>query len=182
MGRAGIVNEKQIAAPKSPLVLALNGQITKRVFAFWMNSFLHGYTARVTSTYRDPSHNDEVGGKSNSAHVHNLAIDFVLYDAKGKALTEAQARNVFSKAAQYWPGYALFEPADNRQGYHIHLNLNRTVSIVARIGIAMAFTGVVAATAVVVVRSTRAARERRAAQGKTKGRVGRARELLPATT
>lgn len=170
-----------IPPPKSPLVLALNGQIAKRVFAFWLNNFLPGYTARVTSTYRDPSHNAEVSGKSNSAHLHNLAIDFVLMK-DGKFLNEATARNVFNKAAQYWPGFALFEPASNKQGYHIHLNLNRSVSIIARVGIALAFTGIIATTAVVVIRSTRAAREARAVQGKTKGRTARARELIPAIT
>ncbi len=127
-----MADEKTIPPPKNPITIRLNGLVLAWYFDSFMDSRLKplGYSVEVTSEYRDPAKNDAVGGVSNSAHLHNLARDFVIKNSAGVILTEPDARKVFRDVVEpNWPGYAEFEPSvPGSKGWHIHVNLPRTVS------------------------------------------------------
>jgi len=107
-------SEAEIAPPQSQLVLNINAMITRNTLAMVMMG-LPAY--QITSLGRTPERNKAVGGVENSAHLHNLAVDFVL-----PGLTRAQVKEVFEVFKKRWPGYSINE------GDHIHANLPRTVS------------------------------------------------------
>jgi hypothetical protein len=115
-------DEKQIKPPKFALTLALNQAVTDFVFNQFKAKYLSGYDVRVTSMYREPGHNEAVGGAANSAHVHGLAVDFVLYK-DGKKLGPIEQAKVFKTVVlPHWHGFALDE------GDHIHVNLSRAIT------------------------------------------------------
>jgi hypothetical protein len=127
-----MVAENQIPPPKSPLTIQINLFVLRLYFDWFMKTYLPAYTYRVTSEYRDEAHNAEIGGASNSAHVHGLARDFVLINTAGEVVGADQTKSVYdSYVAPNWKGYSEFE---NKDGvYHIHVNISREVGIYASV-------------------------------------------------
>jgi hypothetical protein len=70
---------------------------------------LGSHWGRVTSTYRSPEHNREVGGVANSYHLLGRAIDI----ARGPGVNHAMIRAAYQRA-----GYRLVESLD--EGDHSH--------------------------------------------------------------
>lgn len=125
------ISEASIGPPKFPLVTSINASVLGWVFERFKAKYLPAYNVVVTSEYRDPAKNREVGGAENSAHVHHLARDFVLYRKDGTALTKPEARRVFDEFVKpHWPGYSLFEEDAGAKpsGYHVHVNLSRRIT------------------------------------------------------
>ncbi len=119
------VAENEIPAPVSPITIWINLKVLGFVFNWFLQKYLPGYTARVTSEYRTAEHNQAVGGAANSAHVHGLARDFNLQQ-NGVDVPKAQEQALFEQYIKpNWPGYALWE------GDHIHLNLSRKITTYA---------------------------------------------------
>lgn len=115
--------ENQIKPPKSPLTSKINLAILHFYFERFAKRYLPAFRYRITSDYRDAEKNKEVGGAANSAHLHGLALDFVLLDQNGKAVPKSQAKAVFDEFIEpNWPGFALWESD------HIHVNLSRKIS------------------------------------------------------
>jgi hypothetical protein len=86
-----------------------------------------GYSWTITSGHRDEKKNKEVGGAANSAHMHNLARDFVIYD-NGKLLNANQLKAFWQQYIKgKWAGYTY------ESGKHIHVNLSRKVGTAANI-------------------------------------------------
>jgi hypothetical protein len=70
---------------------------------------LGSHWGRVTSTYRSPEHNREVGGVPNSYHLSGRAIDI----ARRSGVNHSMIRSAFLNA-----GYTLVESLD--EGDHSH--------------------------------------------------------------
>lgn len=114
--------EFQIAPPSFPLTAKLNQAATDFYFDNFSRKYLIDYQVIVTSTLRDDTKNAAVGGAENSAHLHGLAVDFILA-RDGKPIPERELKKVFDQiVAPRWPGFSLFE------GDHIHLNLTRRIT------------------------------------------------------
>lgn len=117
--------ESQIAPPAFPLTARLNQAITDFYFEHFASKYLAGYEVHKTSTLREADHNDEVGGASNSAHLHGLAVDFQLF-RNGVRVPLSEEAQVFGQVVKpNWPGYAQNEPEKN----HIHVNLSRQITV-----------------------------------------------------
>jgi hypothetical protein len=74
---------------------------------------LGSHWGRVTSTYRSPEHNREVGGVANSYHLLGRAIDI----ARGPGVNHAMIRAAYQRA-----GYRLVESLD--EGDHSHFAIS----------------------------------------------------------
>lgn len=120
-------DEKAIPPSRYPLAIKINSIIAGDIFHTFCDKYLSQYVARVTSMIRTPDHNLAVAGVSNSAHLHGLAIDFVLMK-DGVPLTSEETRIVCETIVKpNWPDFVLFEV--NPQGvYHIHANLSRHIT------------------------------------------------------
>ncbi len=139
-----MITDKDIKPPTNPVTLKINGWVMDWYFNYFIKKYLPAYTVVVTSTYRDPAHNADIGGVGNSAHLHNLAKDYVLQDANGAFLPASKAKEVFASfILPYWQGFTQFEAATSKQGYHIHANLSRHVTTYAGV-LAVGGTGLVA--------------------------------------
>lgn len=116
--------------PINPITIFLNGFIRTTAIDNFFTKNLPAYDRIVTSQYRSPVKNKEVGGAPDSAHQYNLAEDFTLVKkATGEEIPEAEARTVFDEFIKpAWKGYAVFEPSTDTEGYHIHANLERGLS------------------------------------------------------
>lgn len=71
-------SEKEILRRTVPDNLFNNIIPTLRILDFLRDSF--GVPIIINSTYRDPLFNKSVGGKPNSLHLYNNAIDFTTHD------------------------------------------------------------------------------------------------------
>lgn len=133
--------EIKVTPPRFPLTIAINQAIADFYFNYFMNKYLPQYGYRITSTTRSPADNIRVGGASNSAHLHGLAIDFVLMEAgTGKNVTRGESQNIFNSIIKpKWPGFALWESD------HIHVNLSRKIGTAANL-LAISVMGVVGVT------------------------------------
>jgi hypothetical protein len=125
--------EKSIKPPTSPLTAKINMAILQYYFDYFIRKFLPAYKVVVTSGYREPSKNAEVGGAENSAHLHGLAYDFILQYQNGEAVSKQQAKKVFEEFIQpNWPGFSLWE--ETQAGvWHVHANLSRRITEYASI-------------------------------------------------
>jgi hypothetical protein len=99
-----------VPAPPQWAALYLYGLFRARLGAF-LNGL--GVDARITSGYRDPGKNEDVGGAANSAHLHGVAADVVIL---GGPLSP---QDVAAAWREQTGGYALVEID------HVHLNLPR---------------------------------------------------------
>ena len=125
-------DERQILPPSFPLTIRINETITNFVLERWAKKNLPAYEVVKTSGYRTPEHNTELGGASNSAHLHGLAFDIVLKQG-GQVIPQVIAQKVFNDFVKgSWPGFALFEPDKPAPGrWHYHLNLSRAITPVS---------------------------------------------------
>jgi hypothetical protein len=121
-------NEADIKPPAFPLTVAINGAVTDFYFDYFMKKhFPPGYAFIITSGHRTKEKNKEVGGAANSAHMHNLARDFVV-TKDGKALNQTEYQNFYKNYIQdSWNGYSY------TSGKHIHVNLSRKIGIAANL-------------------------------------------------
>jgi hypothetical protein len=60
---------------------------------------LIGEPIKITSAYRCESHNDRVGGKSNSSHLKGLAVDVKIFDSayRFKVLNTCLQEELFNR-------------------------------------------------------------------------------------
>lgn len=120
-----------MAPPTSPTTIAANGKLIDEYLSKYISTYLpKKYSIIVTSGYRDPEKNREVGGATDSAHLYNLARDFVFtYSDTGQVVPEPEALNIYNDYFRNWNGYTLFEQPDrNDKTYHVHVNLPRDYS------------------------------------------------------
>ena len=135
------MEETKITPPRNPLTLMLNGAIMDYYFDYFMKKYLPQYDTKVTSKFRDASHNASIGGAENSAHLHSLAVDFILLK-KGtdKPVSQAESKNIFQTViAPKWSGYSKWESD------HIHVNLSRKIGTAAGM-LTLAVMGIVGIT------------------------------------
>lgn len=114
--------EQKIKPPVFPLTLAINGAVTDYYFDWFMSRHMpEGVSWVVTSKYRTPADNEKVGGAANSAHLHNLAVDFILMRGQ-KKLSKEETKKIYDDIVRKkWMGFTLLEPT------HIHVNLSRRI-------------------------------------------------------
>lgn len=62
---------------------------------------LWGFPIYVTSAYRCPRHNEEVGGKINSRHIRGLGFDITVKDLTNLGALEMYARLCFDTVIPY---------------------------------------------------------------------------------
>lgn len=116
-------DDKHIQPPSNALALYFNESVINWYFPQWAQKHLPGYEVIITSKTRLPDKNTAVGGAANSAHLHGLAVDFILRK-DGKPVVGEDFRRVFDTVvAPTWPGFALYESD------HIHVNLSRQVTL-----------------------------------------------------
>jgi len=131
--------ETEIPPPSFPLTARINQAITDFYFDHFAAKYLSAYDVRKTSGLREADHNADVGGASNSAHLHGLAIDFQLWK-NGARLSPAEEARVFDQVVKpNWPGFAQNEPEKN----HIHVNLTRQITVTTGLT-SFAIAGVIA--------------------------------------
>lgn len=119
--------ETEIPAPKLAPVIQGNLFVLRTVFDWFKSRYLADYAIQITSEYRTPEHNAEIGGASNSAHIHGLALDFVLWGSDGKILSASDGKQVFESIVKpHWPGFSEYEITD-KGVWHIHVNLSRAI-------------------------------------------------------
>lgn len=125
--------------PKNPVTLKINGFITTKYLEWFMKNYLPAWDYVVTSEYRDPEHNREIGGAELSAHQWNTAKDIVLKNKKsGEFATPEQHEKITREIFKpYWEGYVLWEPPIKSKGQktgHIHVNLPRSITNFTKFG------------------------------------------------
>ncbi len=116
--------------PINPITLAINGLLINARLAKIQKEHYPEYEFIPTSGYRSPVINARTpGAASDSAHVYNLAKDFVI--AKdGKVLSDSAMQSLWtSRFNPNWPDYSYFSPkkSHTKTGW-IHANLPRKIS------------------------------------------------------
>jgi hypothetical protein len=114
--------------PKNPFTIRLNEWITGKYLSSFFAEHLPDYSPRVTSSYRTPEHNKEVGGVPDSAHVYGLAKDFWIQKG-GVDLPAAEVERLFNAVIKpAWDGFSLWEKD------HVHVNLDREITRTTALG------------------------------------------------
>lgn len=122
--------------PKNPVTLWINGWLTDRVLDGFFEAYLPSWEKKITSGYRDKQDQELLKQKglkpaTYSAHLYNLARDFVLVNKKsGEIATDAQMRKIFTQYIKpNWEGYAYYgaKNAASKTGW-IHVNLDRGIT------------------------------------------------------
>lgn len=128
------------AIPKNPLTIGVNEVITDMYFKNFINKYLPAFEVIVTSKYRDPQKNKQVGGALLSSHQYGLARDFVLMQ-DSQTLSIDRARNIYNEFIKpNWPNFSMFEEHEGK--YHIHLNLNRDISTYTGLAVGAGLLGI----------------------------------------
>lgn len=96
-------------APARATEAAVNDVVSGGKLNLSSAAALGAHWGRVTSTYRSPEHNREVGGVPNSYHLLGRAIDI----ARGPGVNHAMIKTAYLRA-----GYTLVESLD--EGDHSH--------------------------------------------------------------
>ena len=96
-------------APARAAEAAVSDVVTSGKLNLTSAASLGSHWGRVTSTYRSPEHNREVGGVPNSYHLLGRAIDI----ARGPGVNHAMIKAAYQRA-----GYTLVESLD--EGDHSH--------------------------------------------------------------
>lgn len=118
--------------PKNPGTLKANGVIIDNYLREFFNKYFPSYGYHVTSGYRTPEENKLIPGAAlDSAHMYNLARDFVILDQQGEMIPEEKAKVLHDRFFIDWPDYHVFSPSrpegdpKGEKTYHIHANLPR---------------------------------------------------------
>lgn len=122
--------------PNGPLTITFNGLIMDHILDQFAAQYLPAYDLEFTSTYRNPQKNKEEGGAEHSAHLYNLARDFVLKrKTDGSYISAAQLKKVYTEfIAPFWPGYSYYGETKQVGGTGwIHVNLPRELTNKTRI-------------------------------------------------
>lgn len=115
--------------PSGPITIALNGFITDMVFNGFAEKWLPAYDVEITSAYRTPAQNEKADGAQYSAHLYNLARDFVLKDKNGNYIPAAQLEKVYQEfVSPNWQGYSYYNPPKTGVTGWIHVNLDRGIT------------------------------------------------------
>ncbi len=113
LGRFDDVPDQEVPPPPEWLGLYMYGLFRPRLAAFLSKQGVEQYV--VTSGYREPSKNEQVGGVKNSAHMHGLGADVVVGDWPGDLDAAALVHAWVTETG----GYAASESD------HIHFNYPR---------------------------------------------------------
>lgn len=114
--------------PSGPLTLALNGFIMDLALNEFHLKFLPAFEIEITSGYRTPAKNEEVKGSFSSAHMYNLARDFVLKNKSGY-LSAGQLERVYNEFVKpNWKGFSYYNPPKTGKTGWIHVNLDREIT------------------------------------------------------
>lgn len=136
------LNKKEIdiKPPKFPLTIAVNGAITDFYFNWFMSGKIPpGYSWVISSDYRDPIKNKEVGGAANSSHLHNLGRDFIVLK-DGVKLGASQLKDFYTEYIDNkWNGYSYVSDK------HIHVNLSRRINTASNV-LAISVIGILGIT------------------------------------
>ena len=63
---------------KNPIVIAINGWLIENYLKKFNENYLPNFEIVETSGFRTEEKNRNIGGAKDSAHVYNLARDYVL--------------------------------------------------------------------------------------------------------
>lgn len=115
--------------PKGPITIGLNGFLMDSIFKKFVEKYLPAYEVEITSGYRTPAENEAVDGAEYSAHLYNLARDFVLKDRQGNYLPAVKLRQIYNEFVKpYWEGYSSYNPPKTGKTGWIHVNIDRDIS------------------------------------------------------
>ena len=109
--------------PSNNILIQILSEIyTRFVWFLYANKHLpKTITWKITSSYRSPQKNRDVGGVINSAHLYGLALDVVFFENGAPVTFQRQTQILDKYIRPFWRGFALSEYD------HAHLNLNRSV-------------------------------------------------------
>lgn len=118
--------------PKNPGTIKTNGIVIDNYVREFFAKYLPLYGYHVTDGYRTEAENKAIPGAApDSAHMHNLARDFVILDRAGEMVPEDKAKTLHEQFFVDWVGYTEFSPSRpegdplGKKSYHIHANLPR---------------------------------------------------------
>lgn len=115
--------------PTGPITIGLNGMIMNSVFNNFVKKYLPAYDVEVTSSYRNPAENEAVDGAEYSAHLYNLARDFVLKYKDGNYVSAEKLEKVYNEFVKpYWEGYSYYHPPKTGVTGWIHVNIDRNLT------------------------------------------------------
>lgn len=116
--------------PTGPVTIGLNGMLIDSALKKFAENYLPAYTIEITSGYRTPAENEAADGATNSAHLYNLARDFVLIDKSGKYLPAVKLRQIYNEFVKpYWKGYSYYNnPLKTGVTGWIHVNVDRNLT------------------------------------------------------
>lgn len=115
--------------PTGPIAIGLNGMIMDSIFDRFVKRYLPAYEIEITSGYRTATENEAVDGAEYSAHLYNLARDFVLKDKTGGYLSAEKLEQVYKEFIEpYWEYYSSYNPPKTGQTGWIHVNIDRDIT------------------------------------------------------
>lgn len=117
------------AIPTGPITIALNGFYIDTLLNGFVKQYLPAYEIEITSGYRTPQKNADVGGAEYSAHLYNLARDFVLKDKSGKYVDSLKLKAIYEQFIKpNWPGYSYYAPPKTGVTGWVHVNADRGIT------------------------------------------------------
>lgn len=115
--------------PTGPVTIAVNGYIIDKVLEDFRQKYLPAFEIEITSGYRSPTDNEAVDGAEYSAHLYNLARDFVLKDKTGNYLTAERHKQIYEQFVKpHWENYSYYHPPKTGITGWIHVNLDRDIT------------------------------------------------------
>lgn len=103
--------------------------IMDSIFKKFIAKYLPAYDVEITSGYRTPAENEAAEGAKYSAHLYNLARDFVLIDKNGNYIPAERLRQIYDEFVQpHWEGYSYYNPPKTGVTGWIHVNIDRDLT------------------------------------------------------
>ena len=84
---------------------------------------LIGLPIHINSWYRDPVHNKQIGGATNSQHLYGTAVDLRVDEKTGLELFEFYVKNY----GKILGGIGLYFP-ENKKGAFIHIDIRERIN------------------------------------------------------